>query len=97
VLLGIAQGSAFTLALTVIGLRSGDSHVAAQLSSMAQGIGYLIASSGPFIAGSLLHATGSLYSLASLCAAVCAVSAGFGYAAGRRVHVRTGASPRGQS
>jgi MFS transporter, CP family, cyanate transporter len=97
VLLGIAQGSAFTLALTVIGLRSGDSHVAAQLSSMAQGIGYLIASSGPFIAGSLLHATGSLYSLASLCAAVCAVSAGFGYAAGRRVHVRTGATPRGQS
>lgn len=86
-LLGIAQGSAFTLALTVIGLRSSDSHVAAQLSSMAQGIGYLIASSGPFIAGSLLHATGSLYSLAALCAAICVVSAWFGYTAGRRAHV----------
>jgi MFS transporter, CP family, cyanate transporter len=87
-LLGVAQGSAFTLALTAIGLRSYDSHVAAKLSSMAQGIGYLIASSGPFIAGSLLHATGSLYSLAALCAAICALAAWFGYAAGRREHVK---------
>ena len=86
-LLGIAQGSAFTLALTVIGLRSSDSHVAAQLSSMAQGVGYLLASSGPFLAGSLLHATGSLNSLALLCVAVCALSTWFGYAAGRREHV----------
>jgi CP family cyanate transporter-like MFS transporter len=87
-LLGIAQGASFTLALTVIGLRSYDSHVAAQLSSMAQGIGYLIASCGPFIAGSLLHATGSLYSLAALCAGVCVVAAWFGYAAGRPEHVK---------
>jgi CP family cyanate transporter-like MFS transporter len=86
-LLGVAQGSSFTLALTVIGLRSGDSHVAGQLSSMAQGIGYLLASSGPFIAGSLLHATGSLNSLAVLCVGVCVVSGGFGYAAGRRRQV----------
>jgi CP family cyanate transporter-like MFS transporter len=50
-------------------------------------VGYLIASCGPFIAGSLLHATGSLNSLAMLCVAVCAVSAWFGYAAGRREHV----------
>jgi CP family cyanate transporter-like MFS transporter len=87
-LLGVAQGASFTLALTVIGLRSRDSHVAAQLSSMAQGIGYLLASSGPFIAGSLLHATGSLTSLAVLCVGVCVVSGWFGYAAGRRRHVR---------
>ena len=87
-LLGIAQGSAFTLALTAIGLRSSDSHVAAKLSSMAQGIGYLIASSGPFVAGSLLHATGSLYSLAALCASICVLSAWFGYTAGRRTHVQ---------
>jgi MFS transporter, CP family, cyanate transporter len=82
--LGIAQGAAFTLALTVIGLRSHDSSVAAQLSSMAQGIGYLVASAGPFIAGALLHATGSLFSLAALCTCICVLSAWFGYAAGRR-------------
>ncbi|CAN7301470.1 MFS transporter [Trinickia sp. LjRoot230] len=86
-LLGAAQGASFTLALTVIGLRSYDSHVAAQLSSMAQGVGYLLASCGPFIAGSLLHATGSLYSLAALCVGICVVSAWFGYAAGRPEHV----------
>ena len=85
--LGIAQGASFTLALIVIGLRSENAHVAAKLSSMAQGIGYLLASAGPFVAGTLLHATGSLYSLAALCAALCALSAAFGYFAGRRGHV----------
>jgi MFS transporter, CP family, cyanate transporter len=87
ILLGIAQGAAFTLALTVIGLRSHDSRVAAQLSSMAQGIGYLVASAGPFVAGGLLHATGSLNSLAALCTCICVLSACFGYAAGRRTHL----------
>lgn len=94
-LLGVAQGASFTLALTVIGLRSADSHVAAELSSMAQGIGYLLASSGPLIAGSLLHGSGSFNNLAALCVGICAVSAGFGYAAGRprHVHVHTEAIP----
>ena len=87
-LLGVAQGAARMLALTAIGLRAPDSHVAAQLSSMAQGIGYTIASAGPFIAGSLLRATGSLYSLAALCAAICMLSAWFGYAAGQHRQVR---------
>lgn len=85
--LGIAQGASFTLALIVIGLRSENAHVAAKLSSMAQGIGYLLASTGPFVAGSLLHATGTLYSLAALCVALCTLSAAFGYFAGRRGHV----------
>jgi MFS transporter, CP family, cyanate transporter len=88
VLLGLAQGTSFTLALTVIGLRSPDSHVAAQLSGMAQGVGYLIASGGPFVAGSLLHATGSLSSVTVLCGAICAASAWSGYAAGRPAHVK---------
>ena len=87
-LLGVAQGSSFTLGLTAIGLRSNDSHVAGQLSSMVQSIGYLLASSGPFIGGFLLHANPSLYGLAGLCAALCVVSAAFGYAAGRRAHVQ---------
>ncbi len=87
-LLGVAQGASFTLALTVIGLRSNDSNVAAQLSSMAQGIGYLLASSGPFVAGYLLHASGSFDGLAALCIGICAISAWFGYAAGRRKQVR---------
>jgi MFS family permease len=59
VLLGIAQGGAFALALTLIVLRSRDSHVAAQLSGMAQGVGYLVAAFGPLLVGLLRGWTGN--------------------------------------
>ena len=42
ILLGLGQGGTFSLALTLIVLRSRDAHVAANLSSMAQGFGYKI-------------------------------------------------------
>ena len=54
ILLGLGQGGTFSLALTLIVLRSRDAHVAANLSSMAQGIGYTLASMGPFAVG-LVH------------------------------------------
>ncbi|GAA2091468.1 CynX/NimT family MFS transporter [Actinomadura alba] len=54
VALGLGQGAGFALALAFIGLRSGDARVAARLSGMAQGVGYLIAAIGPFAVG-LLH------------------------------------------
>lgn len=53
VLIGIGM-SAFSLALAVIALRARDAEDTAQLSGMAQGFGYLIASTGPFLFG-LLH------------------------------------------
>ncbi|MDG4663574.1 MFS transporter [Mycobacterium sp. 236(2023)] len=53
VLIGIGM-SAFSMALTVIGLRARTAPDTAQLSSMAQGFGYLIAGTGPFLFG-LLH------------------------------------------
>lgn len=53
VLIGIGM-SAFSMALTVIGLRARSATDTAQLSSMAQGFGYLIAGAGPFLFG-LLH------------------------------------------
>jgi CP family cyanate transporter-like MFS transporter len=59
VLLGIAQGGTFALALTFMVLRSPDSHVAAHLSGMAQGVGYVVAACGPLIAGLLHGWTGS--------------------------------------
>ncbi|RMW15604.1 Cyanate transport system protein [Pseudomonas syringae pv. tagetis] len=59
VLLGIGQGGTFSLALALIVLRSRDSHVAANLSSMAQGFGYTIASIGPFAVGVVHDMTGS--------------------------------------
>ena len=58
ILLGLGQGGTFSLALTLIVLRSRDSHVAANLSSMAQGFGYTLASLGPLAVGVLHDWTG---------------------------------------
>jgi CP family cyanate transporter-like MFS transporter len=58
VLLGVAQGTSFALALTLIVLRAPDAPHATSLSGMAQGFGYLLAASGPFLAGALHDLTG---------------------------------------
>ncbi|PQE01680.1 MFS transporter [Mycolicibacterium parafortuitum] len=53
VLIGIGM-SAFSMALAVLGLRARTAEDTAQLSGMAQGLGYLFAGTGPFLFG-LLH------------------------------------------
>jgi CP family cyanate transporter-like MFS transporter len=50
--LGLGQGVAIALALSFIVARARDHHVA-HLSTMAQSVGYLLASTGPFIIGAL--------------------------------------------
>jgi cyanate transporter len=57
VVLGVGQGIAFAVALSFIGLRAADAHVAAQLSGMAQGVGYVIAALGPLAVGAVHDAT----------------------------------------
>ncbi|WP_280723385.1 MFS transporter [Kitasatospora sp. MAA4] len=52
--LGLATGSAFPLAVTMLSLRSPNPQVAARLSGMAQSVGYLLAGFGPVSFG-LLH------------------------------------------
>ncbi|MBS1676663.1 MAG: MFS transporter [Actinobacteria bacterium] len=52
-LLGLGQGAALALALGFIVARAPDTHHAAHLSTMAQGVGYLIAAAGPFVVGAL--------------------------------------------
>jgi MFS transporter, CP family, cyanate transporter len=54
-LIGLGM-SVFSLALTVIALRASSAARTADLSGMAQGIGYVIAGTGPFLVG-LLHET----------------------------------------
>jgi CP family cyanate transporter-like MFS transporter len=56
---GYGQGALLALALGYIVARSPDSNHAAQLSTMAQSVGYLIASTAPFAMGALHGATGS--------------------------------------
>jgi CP family cyanate transporter-like MFS transporter len=88
VVLGLGQGAALSLAMLMIILRSGDDHTAAQLSSMAQGFGYLIAASGPLITGLLHSLTGGWTVPLAVLVALCAVelTVGLGAARNRVVH-----------
>lgn len=55
---GFGSGMTLSLALAFIGLRSPDSHVAADLSGMAQSVGYSIAALGPITVGLLFDLIG---------------------------------------
>ncbi|WP_323756965.1 MFS transporter [Roseivirga sp.] len=66
-LIGFALGGSFGLVLMLIIFRSDDSETAAELSGMAQSIGYLLAATGPIIFGSIFDLTGNwTYSLGFL-------------------------------
>ena len=56
---GLSSGSALVLALSMIGLAARGSGHGAQLSGMAQAVGYALAATGPVLAGYLRDATGS--------------------------------------
>ncbi|WP_148716255.1 CynX/NimT family MFS transporter [Chitinolyticbacter meiyuanensis] len=93
VVLGLGQGGTFSVALTLLVLRSRDPHVAAQLSGMAQGVGYALASLGPLLVG-VLHdvarhpaTLGVFFTLVVLAALAC------GRAAGREGHVAARTEP----
>lgn len=72
--LGVGQGGAVGLALTLIVLRSGDAQTAARLSGMAQTVGYLLAAAGPLTAGAVYQATGSWTLPIALVLGVCAAT-----------------------
>ena len=58
VLLGLGQGAALSLALYFVMARSATAVVAASLSALAQGVGYVLAALGPLAIGLLHAATG---------------------------------------
>ena len=90
IVLGLGQGGTFSLALTLIVLRSRDSHVAASLSGMAQGIGYTVASMGPFAVGVVHELTGGWSALGWIFAVIgCgAIIAGLGAGRARYVNAQ---------
>ena len=88
VLLGLGQGGTFALALTLIVLRSRDAHVAANLSSMAQGFGYTLASMGPLAVGLVHDLTGGWNAVGWIFAVLGMGAIGFGLKAGRALHVQ---------
>jgi len=90
ILLGVGQGSSIAIALTIIVLRSRDAHVAAQLSSMAQSVGYTLAACGPLLVGPLhslsgdWRAVGVMFVLLSIGAAIAGIGAGRNLLVGNR-------------
>ncbi|WP_243638239.1 CynX/NimT family MFS transporter [Rubrobacter taiwanensis] len=96
-LLGLGQGSCISLALTLFALRAPDARHAAELSGMAQAVGYALAALGPPLFGLLYDATrGWTIPLAVLLAVtVCLLFLGLG--AGRNAYVTSaGAAPRSE-
>ncbi|WP_370420079.1 CynX/NimT family MFS transporter [Streptomyces sp. QH1-20] len=83
VLLGIGQGGALGLALTMMVLRTRDAHTAARLSGMAQTWGYLLAAVGPFALGAVHQATGGWNIPIILLLVVCVGLVMLGLGAGR--------------
>ncbi|MEU8524892.1 MFS transporter [Streptomyces sp. NPDC048629] len=81
--LGVGQGGAVGLALTLIVLRSGDAATASRLSGMAQTVGYLLAAGGPLAAGAVHQATGSWTVPILLVLGACAVALVVGLLAAR--------------
>lgn len=55
----LCQGSMVSLAMCFLGLRTSSARQAAQLSGMAQSLGYFLAAAGPVLTGRLYDLTGS--------------------------------------
>lgn len=87
VLQGVGQGGLIAVALMVIVLRARDAHVAAQLSGMAQCVGYLLAAIGPLLVGLIHGWTGSFAWSAVLFVLLGVGTAVNGWFAGRALHV----------
>lgn len=82
ILIGIAGGAAFGLAMMFFTLRTETHTEAADLSGMAQSSGYLLAAVGPVLFGFLHDATGSwkspllIFIVGSLLFLICGLKAG---------------------
>ncbi|ALG14771.1 hypothetical protein AOZ06_13840 [Kibdelosporangium phytohabitans] len=87
VVVGLASGICFVLALLFFTLRAEDSFGAAALSGMAQSIGYLFATTGPVLFGSLHDWTSSWSLPLTVLMTAALVQASIGLGAGRNLTV----------
>ena len=83
VLIGIGQGGAFPLALTMFVLRTRNASETASMSTIAQCLAYLVAACGPFVIGLLHDHTGSWRPGVAVLLACAAVELVSGVRAGR--------------
>lgn len=90
ILTGIGAGTTFSLAMMFFVLRSNSVEQSAQLSGMAQSVGYVLAATGPLLLGMLAEFTGSWSPSMMVLIAVSFMIAGFGYFAGSNKTVTNG-------
>ncbi len=84
ILLGLGQGGSFSLALTLIVLRSANSKIAGELSALVQGGGYTIAAMGPLAVGLMIDADISVTGITVLLLTILAFAAMMALLAGRQ-------------
>lgn len=82
-LLGIASSSNFALALTFFSIRAENAKDSAELSGMAQSIGYCVAATGPILIGFIFDITGNWTVPLSLLIGMTTVIIYFGMHAGK--------------
>ena len=87
VFLGVGNGSAFSLSMMFFTLRTKDGYEAAELSGMAQSLGYLLAAVGPVLVGGLQDITGSWTLPLSMMALFAIVMLIMGVASGKNKQV----------
>ncbi|WP_206604753.1 MFS transporter [Kineobactrum sediminis] len=87
VALGLGQGGSFSLALTLLVLRSSTPAIAGQLSAMTQGIGYCLAALGPLLVGVLLHFEASIGGIWALLTGLVVAAMLLALLAGRNRHL----------
>ncbi|WP_404374501.1 MFS transporter [Vreelandella aquamarina] len=83
-LLGLGQGGSFSLALSLLVLRTANERLAGQLSGLVQGGGYTIAALGPFGVGLMLQTGATTQHIAWLLIGLIGICCGFALLAGRK-------------
>ncbi|XKE47504.1 MFS transporter [Halomonas organivorans] len=83
ILLGLGQGGGFSLALSLIVLRTADARLAGKLSGMVQGGGYTLAALGPLGVGIMLELELTLSTISGVLLGVVAAAGAFALLAGR--------------
>jgi CP family cyanate transporter-like MFS transporter len=94
IVLGLGQGGAFGLGLSLIVLRSANPHTAAQLSGLAQSVGYVAGGLiGPMAVGLIHDWSGSWGAVSIFYVAIGAATLLLGLYAGRARTLNTGSKP----
>lgn len=93
ILFGIATGTAFSLAMMFFSLRTDTVFEAADLSAMAQSVGYLIAATGPVVFGLLYDLTNNWTSSLTLLIIAAGIILFTGLGAGQDTTISKSAQP----